>query len=56
MFAFWIMLGLFLVVVAASYYGWGLTSDAQARTQARSVRQGSLHQRRYYGGGSSFGK
>ena len=51
---------------AASYYGWGLSSDAQAIAEARrssggsggggSVRTGSLHRRRYSGGGPGFGK
>jgi hypothetical protein len=39
---------------AASYLGWGLTSDAEAR--ARNVRQGSIHGRRFLGGGPGFGK
>ena len=47
-------------VIAASYYGWGLRSDAQAVAEAQrrsgggggSVRTGSLHTRRYYSGGS----
>jgi len=41
-----------LVLVAmASFYGWGLRSDAQALGHTQSVRGGSLHTRSYYGGG-----
>lgn len=50
------MVLLFLLVAAASYYGWGLTSDAEAKARSRSVRAGSLHTRTYYGGGPGFGK
>ena len=51
----------FLLVAMASNNGWGLTSDAEALAQARrngggSVRSGSVHGRRYYGGGPSQGK
>lgn len=45
---------LLILVFLASYFGWGLSSDAQARAQ--SVRTGSLHTRHYYGGGPGFGK
>jgi hypothetical protein len=45
-----------LLVGLASYFGWGLTSDAQAMAMARSVRGGSLHTRQYYGGGPGYGK
>jgi hypothetical protein len=38
----------------ASYYGWGVPSEAAAR--ARSVRQGSIHGRTFVGGGPGFGK
>jgi hypothetical protein len=38
----------------ASYYGWGLASDASVK--ARNVRQGSIHGRRMMGGGPGFGK
>ncbi len=44
----------FPVAVAASFFGWGLESDATAR--ARNVRQGSLRGRSFYGGGPGFGK
>ena len=52
------MTALFFVAVVASRQGWGLTSDAQAMAQNRtqSVRSGSVHSRRYYGGGPGFGK
>ncbi len=44
-----------LLVVAATYYGWGLSGDAQ--TQAvRSIRSGGLHSRGYGGGGPRYGK
>ena len=51
----------FVVVTVASINGWGLTSDAEALAKARqntrgSVRSGSLHGRRFYGGGPSRGK
>jgi len=48
------VLALFGFTCAASYYGWGVTSDAAAR--ARSVRQGSLGGRTFVGGGPGFGK
>lgn len=51
-----LMVLLYIMVCLASYFGWGLQSDAQALAQARSVRTGSLHQRYYYGGGPGFGK
>jgi hypothetical protein len=47
---------LLVLVFLASYLGWGLPSDGQARAQAQSVRTGSLHTRHYYGGGPGFGK
>jgi hypothetical protein len=57
---YWIASGVLLIglllVGMASYYGWGLTSDAKAKAQARSVRTGSLHTRHYYGGGPGYGK
>ena len=48
------MLVLTGLALAASYFGWGLPTDASIR--ARSVRQGSLRGRSFYGGGPSFGK
>lgn len=51
-----VVIGIFVLVWCASYYGWGITSDAQALAQARSARGGSLHVRSYYGGGPGFGK
>jgi hypothetical protein len=42
------------VVFVASYLGWGVASDASVR--AKSVRQGSLHGRRVFGGGPGYGK
>jgi len=39
---------------AGSYLGWGLEDDASVR--AKSVRQGSLRGRHYFGGGPGFGK
>ena len=42
------------LALGASYYGWGLPTDASVR--ARNVRQGSLRGRSYYGGGPGFGK
>ena len=42
------------ISLAASYYGWGLPSDASVR--ARNVRQGSVHGRTFVGGGPGFGK
>ncbi|MCS6859236.1 MAG: hypothetical protein NZT92_02810 [Abditibacteriales bacterium] len=54
--ASYIAVVLLILVVLASYLGWGLSSDAQARAQAQSVRTGSLHTRYYYGGGPGFGK
>jgi hypothetical protein len=50
------LIGLFVLVALASYYGWGLTSDAQAMALAQSVRTGGLHSRSHYGGGPGFGK
>ena len=50
-----LVLALFGVVLAASYLGWGVASDASLRAK-RGVRQGSLHGRRYMGGGPGFGK
>jgi hypothetical protein len=47
---------LLVFVFLASYLGWGVPSDAQARAQTQSVRTGSLHTRHYYGGGPGFGK
>ena len=51
-------IALYFVAAAASYYGWGLSSDASALAQARgrSVRGGSLHHRSFFGGGPGFGK
>ena len=45
-----------LGTILASFFGWGLASDAAARAQARSARGGSLHSRHFYGGGPGFGK
>jgi hypothetical protein len=57
---YWIASAVLLIALVlvsmASYYGWGLTSDAAAMASARSVRGGSLHSRHYYGGGPGFGK
>lgn len=47
---------LFVLVMVASYQGWGVASDAQALAQRQSVRGGSLHTRSFYGGGPGFGK
>jgi len=54
--ASWVFITLFMLVALASYLGWGLSSDAQALAQSRSVRTGSLHTRHYFGGGPGFGK
>jgi len=54
--ASWVFIILFMLVALASYLGWGLSSDAQALAQSRSVRTGSLHTRHYFGGGPGFGK
>ena len=57
---YWIASGMLvvalLIVGLASYFGWGLTSDAQALAKAKSVRAGSLHTRSHFGGGPGFGK
>jgi hypothetical protein len=57
-FGYRIAAGLMLVLCAfvflASYLGWGLDDDASVR--ARSVRQGSIRGRHYFGGGPGFGK
>lgn len=47
---------LVLLVVSgmASYYGWWLPTDASVR--ARNVREGSVRNRRFMGGGPGFGK
>jgi hypothetical protein len=55
------LLALFALAAAASYHGWGVTTDAQAAAQqAGSVRSGSVgrggYHRSYYGGGYRFGK
>ena len=42
-----LVLGL-IAVSAASFYGWGVDSDAKA--VAKSVRQGSMGRRGHYGG------
>ncbi len=52
----WILIIVFILIAIASYLGWGLSSDAQAMAQARSVRGGSLHTRHFFGGGPGFGK
>lgn len=49
------------VTVIATERGWGLKNEAAALMRARnnssgSVRSGSVHGRRFYGGGSGFGK
>ena len=49
-----LMVVLLGTTLAASYYGWGLPSDASAR--ARNVRQGSAGGRRFLGGGPGYGK
>lgn len=50
-------MALYFLTAAASYYGWGLSSDASALAAARrSVRGGSLHHRSFFGGGPGFGK
>ena len=49
-----LVFGLLAVTFFASYFGWGVPSDASAR--AASVRQGGIHGRRYIGGGPGFGK
>lgn len=51
-----VLIGAFVLVCLASYYGWGVPSEAQALARARSVRTGSLHARSHYGGGLGFGK
>ncbi|MCS6777939.1 MAG: hypothetical protein RMJ43_13590 [Chloroherpetonaceae bacterium] len=51
-----VMVAAFVLVWLASYYGWGVPSEAQAQARSRSVRMGSLHTRTYYGGGPGFGK
>ena len=48
------VLALLGLSLAGSYWGWGLPDDASIRAQ--SVRQGSLHGRRYLGGGPGMGK
>jgi hypothetical protein len=55
-FAAGIVIGLFVLVALASFYGWGLASDAQALAQAKSMRSGGIGSRSYYGGGPGFGK
>jgi hypothetical protein len=50
-----IVMLLFGGVLFASYYGWGVSSDASIRAQ-QSVRGGSIHGRRFVGGGPGFGK
>ncbi len=47
---------LFGLTLGSGYYGWGLTSDAQAMARSRTVRAGGLHLRHHYGGGPGFGK
>ncbi|MBI3505167.1 MAG: hypothetical protein HY059_10015 [Proteobacteria bacterium] len=49
------VVGGLLLAAGASYYGWGLESDASALAESRSVRQSSLHIRRVRSGWS-FGK
>ena len=54
-----VMICLFGTALMAAQQGWGLSSDAAAKAQAKSssVRTGSTHSRRsYYGGGPGFGK
>ena len=50
--------GLLAVAFYASVHGWGLRSDADtiARNKGGSARAGSIHSRRYYGGGPRYGK
>lgn len=47
---------LLLLVIAGlgSYYGWGLPTDASIRS--RNVREGSVRNRHFMGGGPGFGK
>jgi hypothetical protein len=49
-----VMLALATLTFAASWYGWGLDDDGAVK--AKSVRQGSLRGRHYFGGGPGFGK
>ena len=52
-----VMLLVAVGAIAASYWGWGVPSDASVRAQqGQSARLGSLRGRHYYGGGTSFGK
>lgn len=49
-----VMVVLMMLALSASFFGWGLPSDASIR--AKNVRQGSLRGRHFYGGGPGFGK
>lgn len=49
-----IVILLFAVACMGSYQGWGL--DDEAKVKGRSVRQGSIRGRHFYGGGPGFGK
>jgi hypothetical protein len=54
------LLALFGLVAVAAYYGWGVSSEAQAAAQqSSSVRTGSVGRGGYYrsySGGYRFGK
>ena len=49
-----VVLALLMMTGMASYYGWWLPSDAGIR--ARNVREGSVRNRHFMGGGPGFGK
>ncbi|MFN3650476.1 MAG: hypothetical protein ACK47B_12935 [Armatimonadota bacterium] len=49
-----VVLALLGVTLAASFFGWGLPSDASIR--ARSARQGGVGGRVFVGGGPGSGK
>jgi hypothetical protein len=51
-----LVVALFFLAFFGSYYGWGLTSDSEAKAKSRSVRSGSAGGRFFYGGGGGFGK
>lgn len=51
------VVGILALVWYASIHGWGLRSDADLIAQNRGqARTGSIHSRRYYGGGPRYGK
>lgn len=43
--------GLLLLVIMASYYGWGFAPEAQVGLWQPSVRTGSMHMRAFESGG-----